>query len=181
MTTQAPAPPAAAPGFSGRYFRAALGSFATGVTVVTTMGEDGHGYGMTVNAFSSVSLDPPLILVCFDLGSATLTAILGHGAFAVNVLGAFQQHLSSNFARRGLAAVWEGVRHHRRGPTGSPRIEDVLATVECTVEHILPGGDHQIVVGRVQHAETHDGVSPLLFWRGQYVHLEDAPKARLTA
>jgi 3-hydroxy-9,10-secoandrosta-1,3,5(10)-triene-9,17-dione monooxygenase reductase component len=158
-----------------------MGHFATGVTVVTSIGADGEPVGTTANAVSSLSLDPPLILVCFDLGSATLKAILGHGAFAVNVLGARQQRLSSNFARRGLAAAWEGVRHHRRGPTGSPRIEDVLATVECTVEHIFPGGDHQIVVGRVQHAETHDGVSPLLFWRGQYVRLEDGPAARLTA
>jgi flavin reductase (DIM6/NTAB) family NADH-FMN oxidoreductase RutF len=107
----------------------------------------------TANAVTSLSLDPPLVLVCFDLGSLTLRAIRGHGAFVVNVLAAPQQHLSRNFARRGLAATWDGIKH-RRGPTGSPRLEDVLAVLECTVEHALPGGDHEIVVGRVRHVET---------------------------
>jgi hypothetical protein len=82
-----------------------------------------------------------------------------------------QQHLSRNFARRGLAATWDGIRH-RRGPTGSPRLEDMLAALECTVEHVLPGGDHEIVVGRVCHVET--SVSPrdpLVFFRGGYASL----------
>ena len=112
--------------------------------------------GTTASAVTSLSLDPPLVLVCFDLGSLTLRAIRGHGSFAVNVLGTAQRQLSANFARRGLAAAWDGVRH-RHGPTGSPRLEDVLAVMECTVEHFLPGGDHEIVVGRVRHAETSAG------------------------
>jgi flavin reductase (DIM6/NTAB) family NADH-FMN oxidoreductase RutF len=164
-------------------FRHAMGHFASGVTVVTSRDEHGEPVGTTANAVTSLSLDPPLILVCFDLSSATLHAVRGHGAFAVNVLGAGQEHLSANFARRGLAAAWDGVRH-RSGPTGSPRIEDVLAAVECTVEHIFPGGDHEIVIGRVQHVETNPGVSPLLFWRGKYAWLDEAdePRAgRLTA
>ena len=153
-------------------FRHAMGHFATGVTVVTSIAEDGQPVGTTANAVTSLSLDPPLVLVCFDLGSVTLNASRSHGAFVVNVLGVRQQHLSSNFARRGLAAAWDGVRH-RRGPTGSPRIEGVLAVVECVVEHTLPGGDHEIVVGRVQHVETSDGeASPLLFWRGRYATLD---------
>ena len=129
-------------------FRDAMGHFATGVTVVTSVGADGAPVGTTANAVTSLSLDPPLILVCFDLDSQTLQAIRGHGAFVVNVLAAAQRHLSANFARRGLAAAWDEVRH-RHGPTGSPRLEDVLAVLECTVEHRLPGGDHEIVVGRV--------------------------------
>ena len=128
-------------------FRDAMGHFATGVTVVTSVGADGAPVGTTANAVTSLSLDPPLILVCFDLDSLTLQAIRGHGAFVVNVLAAAQRHLSANFARRGLAAAWDEVRH-RHGPTGSPRLEDVLAVLECTVEHRLPGGDHAIVVGR---------------------------------
>jgi flavin reductase (DIM6/NTAB) family NADH-FMN oxidoreductase RutF len=152
--------------------REAMGHFATGVTVVTSVGADGEPVGTTANAVTSLSLEPPLVLVCFDLGSATLAAIRGHGAFAVNVLGYRQRHLSANFARRGLAAAWEGVTHHR-GLTGSPRLADVIAVIECTVEHVLPGGDHEIVVGRVRHAETNgEGASPLLFWRGKYASLD---------
>jgi hypothetical protein len=97
-----------APGVSAVEFREAMGHFATGVAVVTSIGEDGEPVGTTANAVTSLSLDPPLLLVCFDLSSATLRAIRGHGAFAVNVLGHRQRHLSANFARRGLAAAWDG-------------------------------------------------------------------------
>jgi len=149
-------------------FRHAIGHFPTGVTVVTSVGIDGQPVGTTANAVSSLSLDPPLILVCFDRSSQTLEAVLAHGAFAVNVLGARQEHLSANFARRGLAAAWDGVRH-RPGRTGSPRLHGVLATLECTVEHRLPGGDHEIVVGRVRDVETSAAEAPpLVFWRGRY-------------
>jgi flavin reductase (DIM6/NTAB) family NADH-FMN oxidoreductase RutF len=161
----------AAPGVSATELREAMGLFATGVTVVTSVDEDGQPVGTTANAVTSLSLDPPLVLVCFDLGSLTLRAIRGHGAFVVNVLAAPQQHLSRNFARRGFTAAWDGVRH-RRGPTGSPRLEDVLAVLECTVEHSLPGGDHEIIVGRVQHAETSSAPgAPLVFFRGTYASL----------
>jgi flavin reductase (DIM6/NTAB) family NADH-FMN oxidoreductase RutF len=150
-------------------FRRAMGQFATGVTVVTSIDEDGEPVGTTASAVSSLSLDPPLMLACFDLESLTLRAIRGHGAFVVNVLAAPQQHLSANFARRGLAAAWSGVKHHR-GPTGSPRIDGVLAALECTVENSLPGGDHEIVIGRVHDVEvSYDDAAPLLHWRGSYL------------
>jgi flavin reductase (DIM6/NTAB) family NADH-FMN oxidoreductase RutF len=152
-------------------FRHAIGHFATGVTVVTSVGTAGEPVGTTASAVSSLSLDPPLVLVCFDLASQTLQAVRQHCAFAINVLGERQRHLSANFARRGLAAAWEGVRH-RPGPTGSPRLDGVLAALECTVEHRLPGGDHEIVVGRVRHVATSGSDSaPLLFWRGGYASL----------
>ena len=155
-------------------FRHAMGHFATGVTIVTSVGPDGEPVGTTANAVTSLSLDPPLILVCFDRTSVTLEAIVTHGAFAVNVLGARQEHLSTNFARRGLAAAWDGVRH-RRGRTGSPRLDDVLASLECTVEHRISGGDHEIVIGRVTDVETSPaGGAPLLFWRGGYASLHQA-------
>ena len=87
----------------------------------------------------------------------------------MNVLGERQQHLSANFARRGLAAPWDEVRH-RRGHTGSPGIDGVIATLECTVEHGLEGGDHEIVVGRVREVETtDDDAAPLIYWRGRYL------------
>jgi flavin reductase (DIM6/NTAB) family NADH-FMN oxidoreductase RutF len=160
-------------GVSAAEFRHAIGHFATGVTVVTSIGPDGEPVGTTANAVSSLSLDPPLILVCFDRASVTLEAIAAHGAFVVNVLGARQQHLSANFARRGLAAAWDEVRH-RRGPTGSPRLDGVLAALECTVEHRIAGGDHEIIVGRVREVETGAaGTAPLLFWRGTYASLSE--------
>jgi flavin reductase (DIM6/NTAB) family NADH-FMN oxidoreductase RutF len=152
-------------------FRQAIGHFATGVTVVTSVGADGEPVGSTASAVTSLSLDPPLVLVCFDRSSLTLQAVRTHGAFAVNVLAAPQQHLSANFARRGLAAAWDGIRH-RPGRTGSPRLDGVLAIVECTVENRLPGGDHEIIVGRVQDAETGgQDAAPLLYWRGAYTSL----------
>jgi flavin reductase (DIM6/NTAB) family NADH-FMN oxidoreductase RutF len=156
-------------------FRHAMGHFATGVTVVTSIGADGNPVGTTASAVSSLSLDPPLILVCFDRESQTLNAVRTHGAFAVNVLAAPQRHLSVNFARHGLAAAWHGVRH-RPGRTGSPRLDGVLATLECTVEHCLPGGDHEIVIGRVRYVETSgdDEAAPLLYWRGGYSSFGDA-------
>jgi flavin reductase (DIM6/NTAB) family NADH-FMN oxidoreductase RutF len=157
---------------SSAEFRAAMGHFATGVTVITSVGADGEPVGTTANAVTSLSLEPPLVLVCFDLKSATLAAIRGHGAFAINVLGHRQRHLSANFAQRGLAAVWEGVSHHR-GLTGSPRLADVIAVIECTVEHAFPGGDHEIVIGRVRHVETDsENATPLLFWRGEYTSVD---------
>jgi flavin reductase (DIM6/NTAB) family NADH-FMN oxidoreductase RutF len=158
-----------AAGVGSAEFRHAVGHFATGVTIVTSVGPDGAPVGTTANAVCSLSLDPPLILVCFDRSSLTLAAVRSHGAFAVNVLAAPQQHLSANFARRGVAAVWDGVRHHP-GPTGSPRLADALATLECTVEYQLPGGDHEILVGRVRHAQTAGtDAEPLIYWRGGYL------------
>src|SRR4029079_13575891 len=123
-------------------FRNAMSHFATGVTVVTSVGADGTPVGTTANAVTSLSLDPPLILVCFDLGSVTLRAIQGHGAFVVNVLAAAPRQLAANFARRGLAAAWDGVRH-RHGPTGSPRLDGVLAVLEGAGERRPPGGAPQ--------------------------------------
>jgi flavin reductase (DIM6/NTAB) family NADH-FMN oxidoreductase RutF len=140
--------------------RAAVGHFATGVTVVTaSAGEAWHG--TTANAVSSVSLDPPLVLVCLRDESLTLAALLESGRFAVNVLHADQQPLAHRFARRG--AGWDGVVH-RDG-----LLDGALATLECAVHDVADGGDHRIVVGRVQaveHPEEH--APPLLFYRGAY-------------
>jgi flavin reductase (DIM6/NTAB) family NADH-FMN oxidoreductase RutF len=156
-------------------FRHAMSHFATGVTVVTSVGQRGEPVGTTASAVSSLSLDPPLVLVCFDRASLTLAAIRAHGAFVVNVLAEQQRHISNSFARRGFAAIWDEVRH-RPGPTGSPRLHAVLAALECTVESRLPGGDHEIIAGRVREVETAgDGAQPLLHWRGDYATLRGIP------
>lgn len=167
------APDLTAADVSAADFRRAMGHFATGVTVVTSVGADGQPVGTTANAVSSLSLDPPLVIVCFDRASLTLEAVRTHGAFVVNVLAARQRHLSVNFARRGLSAAWDGVAH-RPGCTGSPRLHGVLAALECTVEHHFPGGDHEIVVGQVREVETGDeDAAPLVFWRGSYASLQE--------
>ena len=164
-------------GVSPAELRRVMGHFATGVTVITSVAPDGQPLGTTLNAVSSLSLDPPLLLACFDQSSQTLAAIGSHGAFAVNILAAPQQELSANFARRGRAADWVGVPHHP-GVTGSPRLHGVLATLECTLEHRLPGGDHEIIVGRVRTVQTGNGDgAPLLFWRGRYASLVEAATA----
>ena len=143
-------------------FRHAIGHFATGVTVVTSVGIDGQPVGTTANAVSSLSLDPPLILVCFDRSSQTLEAVLAHGAFAVNVLGARQQHLSANFARRGPGRGL-GRGPAPPGPDRQPTAGRTCSPAsKCTVEHRLDGGDHEIVVGRVREVETSgDDAAPL--------------------
>jgi len=152
-------------------FRQAMSNFATGVTVVTSLDAGGEPVGTTASAITSLSLDPPLVLVCFDRSSRTLGAVLRHGAFVINVLAAPQQHLSANFARRGPAADWAGVRH-RPGPTGSPRLDGVLAVLECTVRDSFAGGDHEIVIGRVHDVETSGpDAAPLLHWRGSYTSI----------
>ena len=163
-----------AAGVSAPEFRHAIGHLATGVTVVTSVGAVGQPVGTTASAVTSLSLNPPLVLVCLGRASLTLEAIRGHGAFAVNVLEAGQRHLSANFARRGLAAAWDGVRY-RPGPTGSPRLDGVLAALECTVQDSFPGGDHEIVIGRVHDVATSDeNAAALLHWRGAYTSLDDS-------
>src|SRR5262249_59228838 len=108
-------------------FRHAIGHFATGVTVVTSVGPDGEPVGTTANAVSSLSLDPPLILVCFDRASATLAAITAHGAVAVNALPAPHRHLPAHLARPRLAAAWDGLRHPP-GPAGRPPLPPLLSS-----------------------------------------------------
>ena len=154
--------------------RHALGHFATGVTVVTSRASDGAPVGTTVSAVSSVSLSPPLLLVCLERSSHTLAAIRSHCAFAINVLAEGQEHLSANFARRGAAAAWEDVRH-RHGHSGSPVIDDVLAVLDCRLERCVDGGDHEIVIGLLLGLEAGTREqAPLLHYRGDYAGLRTA-------
>ena len=143
--------------------RDAMSRFATGVTVVTTLDADGEPQGATANAFTSVSLDPPLLLVCLAHTSNTLTALRERGSFAVNVLGSAHEELARSFARSRNETAWDD-RDHLPGPTGSPLLADVHAAIDCKVYAIYPGGDHDIVVGEVQHIRVEDEPGDALLW-----------------
>jgi flavin reductase (DIM6/NTAB) family NADH-FMN oxidoreductase RutF len=155
--------------FSGKEFRSAVGAFATGVTVVTTRGEE-HAYGMTANAFSSVSLDPPLILVCVINPSEGAEHITRNGVFAVNVLSLAQEPMSRYFASRdrpkGRDAFLEVP--HRFAASGSPILEGSAAFLDCRLHTTHEAGDHLIFLGEVLELEVNDGHEPLLFHGGGY-------------
>jgi 3-hydroxy-9,10-secoandrosta-1,3,5(10)-triene-9,17-dione monooxygenase reductase component len=145
-------------------FRHVLGHFASGVTVVTG-GEPDAPAGFTCQSFSSLSLDPPLVVVLPHQHSSSWTAIARSGRFCVNVLAENQEELSAGFARRSkdkfAGVAW------MPSPLGSPVIDGVSAWIDCTIAAVHPGGDHFIVVGVVTHCEAADA-SPLLYHRGRY-------------
>lgn len=174
MTADAAAASATA-GFSSTDFRAALGAFATGVTVVTTMGPR-HGYGMTVNAFSSVSLDPPLVLVCARSGAEGSVEIDRNRCFAVNILAVDQEPVSRYFASRDRPRGRDAFRDvdHRLGASGAPLIDGVVAYLDCRLEQSYTVGDHEIFIGEVLDLHVESGTEPLLFHGGQYRFLREA-------
>lgn len=146
-------------------FRAALGAFATGVTVITAALPDGRRAGLTVNSFASVSLAPPLVLWSLSLHSQSLTIFQEASHFAVNVLGAHQADLALKFARGG-ADRFAGV-DHAPGLGGAPLVADCVARFECRNAMRHYGGDHVIFLGAVE-AYAHDARPPLLFSRGKF-------------
>jgi len=161
-------------GRSGQTMRTVMGRFATGVTVVTARAATGEPVGTTVNALSSVSLRPPLLLVCLAQDSLTLGAVRESGRFAVNILGSHQEEHSSRFAAKG-----DDVRAHEvrfdEGAPGLPVIPDTIATITCRVEATHPAGDHEIVLGEVLSTTIgREGVAPLLFFQGSYRGLAEA-------
>jgi flavin reductase (DIM6/NTAB) family NADH-FMN oxidoreductase RutF len=161
----------ASPAFSSQQLRAALGSFATGIAVVTAVTEVGERIGATVSSFNSVSLDPPLVLFSMARTSRAFAAWQSVSHFAVNVLAEHQDHVSTKFARS-LNDKWEGARHVA-GAHGAPLLPDTLATFECARYANYDGGDHVIIVGRVlavHHREQTDAV-PLIFFRSKYRRL----------
>jgi len=149
-------------------FRSALRHFAAGVTVVTTRDGDGRPSGLTANAFTSVSLDPPLVLVCVDREAAAHSAFEQHGWFAVNVLAKGQELLSRQFAASG-SDKFAGVAF-REGQAGLPLLDGVLAALECRIVDRYTAGDHTIFVGQVEGASLGGG-SPLVYFQGAYHHL----------
>lgn len=153
-------------------FRETIGNFATGVTVVTTLEADGSPRGFTANAVTSLSLDPPLLLVCVDKDSDTHHTMQQDGiGFAVNILSANQEELADTFACKGGSEKFEKVRY-QAGESGAPILEDILAFVECEATERFDGGDHTVVVGKVQNAWTNADTAPLIFYRGDYRALQ---------
>ena len=152
-------------------FRRVLGHFASGVTIVSTCDADGRPTGLTASAFSSVSLEPPLILVCVDHKSQSYPAMRERGRFAVNILAADQEAVSRRFASSRLDK-FEGVPH-RVSDLGVPLVEGAIARLECVTVSMHVEGDHTIFVGRVERADAAGG-HPLLYARGRYERLADS-------
>jgi flavin reductase (DIM6/NTAB) family NADH-FMN oxidoreductase RutF len=152
-------------------FRRVMGRFATGVTIVTTCDGD-RRLGITVNAFSSVSLDPPLILVCIEKTSYLHQVMLRNGYFAVNLLSEEQQELSQCFAGHSEARRNFCDAPSHTAVTGAPVLDHTLGWLDCRIVNAYPGGDHSIIVGQVEAlggSENH----PLLYYRGKYPRIAD--------
>jgi flavin reductase (DIM6/NTAB) family NADH-FMN oxidoreductase RutF len=155
-------------------FRRASGLWATGVSIVTTVDGAGKPYGLTMNAVTSLSLNPPMFIVCVDNNSDTLAPMRASKVFCINVLASTQQDLSNRFAKKG-DEKFNGVAH-AAGATGAPLLEGALLAIECSVSDIVAGGDHQIMLGQVQRIVTNDspGIEPLLYFGGRYAALAQA-------
>jgi 4-nitrophenol 2-monooxygenase / 4-nitrocatechol 4-monooxygenase, reductase component len=150
-------------------FRSVLGRFATGVTIVTARDASAVDHGLTVNSFTSLSLAPPLVLVCIDHEASLHPAMTACSHFAVNILSAKQEALARRFAAP-EEDRFEGVGF-TRGVCGAPILDDVLAFLECRGTRSVPGGDHTIFIGEVERAETRSA-GPLLYYRGGYAQIE---------
>lgn len=146
-------------------FKRVLGAFTSGVTIVTTQDDGGKPMGMTVSAFSSVSLDPPLVLVCIDLKAECHPVLLATGRFAVNILSQAQREVSHRFATKGVDR-FDGVPS-RPGATGMPLLDGALGVLECRTVAAHPAGDHTIFVGEVEAAAV-QAEPPLLYGSGRY-------------
>lgn len=156
----------ATPASEQRALRDALGMFATGVTIVTTLAPDGTPVGLTVNSFNSVSLEPPLVLWSLAHKAASLTAFTQAARYAINVLTTQQHELAARFARRGERR-WADVAW-QPGPSGMPVLAGAAAVFECASRSQYPEGDHTILVGEVLHSTHHAGSTPLLYHGGMF-------------
>ena len=145
-------------------FKHALSHFASGVNIVTTEHE-GTDYGLTVASFASLSLNPPLVLVCINKSSSSHDPIAKSQKFGVSILGSDQEAISGRFAARG-GDKFAGL-DVRRGSTGVPLVGNALATLECRVHEQIVGGDHSIFIGEVVDTQTREG-APLLYFRAAY-------------
>jgi flavin reductase (DIM6/NTAB) family NADH-FMN oxidoreductase RutF len=151
-------------------FRQLCGRFATGIAIVTTTDASGKPAGMTVNSFTSVSLEPPLVLVAIDRGAAMHEALEGASGWAINILEAHQETLSRRFAS-GLSDRFEGIGWHA-GPSGEILLEGALAHLWCESVTRVPAGDHTLFIGKVIGGEAAEHGRPLLYYRGGYAELD---------
>jgi len=156
--------------FSDRDFRDAMGRFPTGVCVVNANNAYGEAIGMTANSFSSVSLTPPLVLVCLGKESPRSQAIINAGKFNISILTADQQDISDHFAQPGQGLAADGMVV--TGLNASPYVPSSGAVIECDVHAQYPGGDHVILVGRVTHIVTDLSATPLIYFNGSYKKLD---------
>lgn len=153
-------------------WRNTMGQFASGVTIITTIDNEGNPLGMTANAFTSLSLDPPMVLICVDNNSTTLTHLTESGKYCVNILAASQEQVSRQFAKKGSSEKFEGIAYYS-GDIGVPVLEGTLTSVECEVTAIVDGGDHKILLGKgVKIHQAVGETEPLIFYRGKYNKLE---------
>ena len=159
--------------FNGENLREVMGRFATGVTVVTTC-QQGQLYGMTANAVTSLSLDPPLVLVAVDKKNSMLENLEQGKCFAVNILNSDQQKLSEQFANSGPKDFSN--LSLKNSKTGAPVLRSAIAYVDCCLTEVLPGGDHLIFIGEVVEGDVNQG-SPLIFYRGKYDRLAENDSA----
>lgn len=150
---------------SSEDFRTTLSRFASGVTVVTTKDAAGNFYGITVSAFSSVSLDPPLILICIENTAGSIDALNASKMFVVNILNSEQAELSERFASPAADKFTE--TPHELNIDGVPVIANCLANITCTVVETYEGGDHTIFIARVEKTVVNDG-DPLIYFRSGY-------------
>lgn len=151
--------------FDSARFRQVLGHFPTGVTVITAIHED-KPVGLAVGSFSSVSLEPPLVLFCAACSSSTWPKIREAGRFCVNILDEGQEDICRTFASKAVDK-FEGIGW-KHSPLGSPVLNDVLAWIDCEVADVVHEGDHDVVVGRVSSLDVAHQGSPLVFYRGGY-------------
>lgn len=149
-------------------FRKACGYWATGVSIVTTRDVDQTPYGLTMNAVTSLSLTPPMFIICVDNKSDTLEPMKRSGVFCINVLSSGQQDLSNSFAKKN-PNKFDGVVFER-GITGSPMLHGRLMAIDCAVTAVHPGGDHHVFIGEVRAITLpeSDALEPLLYYRGRY-------------
>jgi flavin reductase (DIM6/NTAB) family NADH-FMN oxidoreductase RutF len=151
-----------------RDFRSALGSFPTGVCLVTTLAPEGSRVGLTANSFSSVSLDPPMVLWSLARTASSAAVFRDAEYFVINVLGAEDQALSSHFAKSGPDKFATFSERFTPGLGGAPVLRGAVATFECHSRHRYYGGDHIIVIGVVERYAYDAGHPPLVFQRGRY-------------
>lgn len=149
--------------------RAVMAHFPTGVTVVAARDEDGTPYGLTVNAFTSVSLEPPLVLVCIGHTSTSHDRLVSAPTFTVNLLAGGQDSVARRFSSEPSEGRFDGLAWHP-SPTGGPILDDAVAWLDCALVEVLQGGDHSILLGRVEAAGLSDRPA-LLFHRGRLTSL----------